>query len=66
MPTLKIKVSDYYNAPSYYSVMPRAIFDALEAAYLNAQEFAEVDKALFDTMIKRYNEKTKFQDLYSL
>lgn len=40
-----------------YSVMPRAIFDALEVAALNGDEYAEVDKDLFDTMIEDYNLK---------
>ena len=57
MPTIQIKVSDYYGTPSYYSVMPRAIFDALEAAALNSEEYVDVEKSLFDTMIEDYNKK---------
>lgn len=57
MDTIQIKVSDYYGTPSYYSVMPRAIFDALEVAALNGEEYIEVKKELFDTMIKDYNKK---------
>jgi hypothetical protein len=59
METTKIKVSDYYGEPSYYSVMPQPIFDALEAAALNGEEFATVDKAQFDKMIEDYKLKTQ-------
>ena len=55
--TTKIKVNDYYGTPSYYSVMPRAIFDALEAAALNSTEYIDVEKELFDKMIEDYNKK---------
>lgn len=58
METTKIKVSDYYGSPSYYPVMPRAIFDALEAACLNGEEYVSVDKAQFDEMIEAYKFKT--------
>ena len=33
MDTIQIKVNDYYGNPSYYSVMPESIFDALELAW---------------------------------
>lgn len=56
---IKIKVNDYYGNPSYYSVMPQAIFDALEKANLNGEEYINVKKAQFDKMIERYNEKMK-------
>ena len=54
---MRIKVKDYYGNPDYYSVMPQAIFDALEAAYLDGQEFADVDKAQFDQMVWDYQIK---------
>jgi hypothetical protein len=57
METTKIKVSDYYGIPIYYSVMPQAVFDALEAASLNGEEFALVDKVLYDKMISDYKIK---------
>lgn len=57
MERIKIKVSDYYGNPSYYSVMPKPIFDALEAFALNGEEFAMVDKALYDKMIEDYKLK---------
>ena len=54
---MRIKVKDYYGNPDYYSVMPQAIFDALEAAYLDGQEFADVDKAQVDKMVWDYQIK---------
>lgn len=57
MDTIQIKVSDYYGVPSYYSVMPRAIFDALEVAALNGQEYTNVEKELYDKMLEDYNKK---------
>lgn len=57
MDNIQIKVNDYYGNPSYYSVMPEAIFDALELASLKGEEFATVSKAAFDTMIVEYDKK---------
>lgn len=57
METIKIKVNDYYGNPSYYSVMPQDIFDALELASLQGEEYAIVSKDLFDKMIVEYDEK---------
>lgn len=57
METIKIKVNDYYGNPSYYSVMPQNIFDALELASLQSEEYAFVDKTLFETMILEYDKK---------
>ena len=54
---IQIKVSEYYGAPAYYSVMPQPIFDALEIAALNDEEFALVDKVLYDKMISDYKIK---------
>lgn len=58
---IQIKVSVYYGNPSYYSVMPQAIFDALELASLNGEEFATVNKDDFDKMITDYNSKMERQ-----
>jgi hypothetical protein len=57
METIKIKVNDYYGNPSYYSVMPQDIFDALELASLQGEEFAVVAKEKFDKMIVDYKKK---------
>ncbi|MDR2910728.1 MAG: hypothetical protein LBV47_05120 [Bacteroidales bacterium] len=57
MEIAKIKISGYYGIPAYYSVMPQAIFDSLEMATLNGDEYAEVDKTQFYKMIGDYKEK---------
>lgn len=54
---IEIKVNEYYGNPSYYSVMPQEIFDALELASLKGEEFATVNKCLFDKMIVDYKKK---------
>ena len=59
MDKIQIKVNDYYGNPSYYSVMPEAIFDALELASLKGEEFATVNKSAFDEMIVEYDKKMK-------
>jgi hypothetical protein len=61
METTKIKVSDYYGIPSYYSVMPQSIFDDLEAANLNGEYFALIDKVQFDKMIEDYKLKIEIK-----
>ena len=57
METITINVADYYGNPSYYSVMPESIFDALELASLRGEQTTTVDKALFEKMIFDYKEK---------
>ncbi len=57
METVTIHVADYYGYPSYYSVMPEAIFDALELASLKGEETTAVDNTLFEKMIVEYNKK---------
>lgn len=57
METIRIKVNNYYGNPSYYSVMPQEIFDALELASLQGEEFAVVAKEKFDKMIVDYTKK---------
>lgn len=57
MDKIKIKVNDYYGNPSYYSVMPQEIFDALELASLQGEEFVTVNKMDFDKMIVEYDKK---------
>lgn len=56
---IEIKVNNYYGNPSYYSVMPQEIFDALELASLKGEEYASVNKDLFDKMIVEYDKKMK-------
>lgn len=57
METITINVADYYGNSSYYSVMPEAIFDALELASLRGEQTTTVDKALFDAMVIDYKQK---------
>ena len=59
METIKIKVNDYYGNPSYYSVMPQEIFDALELSSLQGEEYTTVNKDQFDKMIVEYDKKMK-------
>lgn len=59
METIRIKVNNYYGNPSYYSVMPQEIFDALELASLQGEEYATVSKDQFDTMVVEYGKKMK-------
>lgn len=55
--TTTIQVSKYYGNPSYYSVMPQPIFDALEEASLMGETTATVNAAMFDQMEKDYQTK---------
>lgn len=57
MDAIKIKVADYYGNPSYYSVMPNEIFDALELASLKGERETDVDKVLFTQMVDNYKKK---------
>lgn len=57
METIRIKVNNYYGNPSYYSVMPQEIFDALELASLQGEEYTTVYKDQFDKMIVDYKKK---------
>lgn len=51
MERIEIKVANYYGNPSYYSVMPQALFDLLEAATLNGEEYILADKAQVEQMV---------------
>jgi hypothetical protein len=59
MERIKIKVSDYYGNPSYYSLMPQTLFDLLEAAMLNGEEYILADKAQVEQMVERHKAKMK-------
>lgn len=50
-----IKVLDYYNKLEYYRYMPREIFAALEAAYIDGRETADVEKDQIDKMLIDYS-----------
>ena len=55
--------ADYYGNPSYYSVMPESIFDALELASLRGEKTTTVNKVLFETMVIDYKEKISCKNL---
>lgn len=57
MSTIKINTSDYYGKPALYPFMPSKIFNALEKAFKAGDEYAEVDKDLFDEMMDKFNNK---------
>ena len=59
MGMVEIKVNEYYGNPSYYSVMPQDIFDALELASLKGEEMVLVDKTQYETMVVEYEKKMK-------
>ena len=54
---VEINVNDFYGNPSYYSVMPDAIFDARELASLKGEPTCKVSKTQFDEMIVEYKKK---------
>lgn len=56
---IEIDVNKYYGVPSYYSVMPEQIFDALELASMKGDKTAMVNKTQFDKMIADYEVKMR-------
>lgn len=56
---MKIKVSDYFGKPEYYSVMPPEIFKALEKAFKAGDEYVNVDDELFEEMIEKFNKRNE-------
>lgn len=61
MERIAIKVADYYGNPSYYSVMPETVFDALERAFLDGEQSALVLKSDFERMLSEYKTKMGMQ-----
>lgn len=57
METIEIAIKEYYNKPQYFPFMPEAIFNALEVAFLEGKETAEVPKADFENMLLEYQNK---------
>lgn len=51
METTTINVDKYYLDRSLYGVMPRDVFDALEAAFLAGEETAAVPTASYNAML---------------
>lgn len=54
MPTINISVAEWYGNTQYYGVMPRAMFAALESAFLNGLPTAAVSRTEFETMIANH------------
>lgn len=54
MHTITINPHEYYGMAHYYSVMPPALFEAIEAAVIQGKEQVEVDKDMFEQMLKDY------------
>lgn len=59
METIEITIAEYYNNPQYYPVMPEVVFNALEAAFLEGKETAEVPKVEFESMLLAIQKKSK-------
>ena len=54
MPTINISVAEWYGNTQYYGVMPRAMFAALESAFLNGLPTEAVSRTEFETMIANH------------
>jgi hypothetical protein len=59
MKPLEIDVDKYYLKEDYYRFMPEALFNALEAAFLEGKKTAAVSKDDFDMMMKGYKDEVK-------
>ena len=51
MGTISINVDSYYPNRAYYPYIPAVVFDALEAAYLEGSESADVPEAAYNEML---------------
>lgn len=58
---IKILVSEFYNAPIFYPFMSPAIFGALEQAFADGKETADVPESDFDNMINSFVAHSKMQ-----
>ena len=54
MNKIEIKISEYYDNKKYYGHMPECVFDALETAFLDGKETAEVPKLEFEAMLNDF------------
>ena len=58
MNKIEVNISEYYDNQKYYGYMPEVVFDALESAFLEGKETAEVPKMEFEAMLNDfYNAK---------
>ena len=48
---VEIEVDKYYSNRGYYPYMTAQVFDALEAAYLEGKETAEVSESDYNVML---------------
>ena len=55
METIKVNLSEYYANPKYYGFMPESVFNALESAFLDGKETAEISKPEFEIMLNNFN-----------
>ena len=51
MGTILINLDQFYSNRAYYPYIPVPVFDALEAAYLEGREQAEVSEADYAVMM---------------
>lgn len=51
MNIIEIKIAEYYDNPQYYPYMPETVFNALEQAFLDGKEMAEVPGTDFNCML---------------
>lgn len=51
MCTILINLDPYYSNRAYYPYIPASIFDALEAAYLEGRESAEIPEADYSVLV---------------
>jgi len=51
MGAITINVDSFYSNRAYYPFLPAPVFDALEAAYLDGKETAEVSEADYNTLL---------------
>lgn len=51
MGAISINVDTFYSNRAYYPYIPAPVFDALEAAYLEGKETAEVSESDYSVMM---------------
>ncbi len=52
MKYISINLEPYYTNRAYYPYIPAAVFDALEAAYLEGRDVAEVPEAEYTALLE--------------
>ncbi len=59
METKEITITEYYNNPKYYPVMPEVVFNAWKLLFWKVRETAEVPKKEYERMLLAIQEKNK-------